>query len=514
MERNDDIVETNSCKRQRVSEEQVIDRISSLPDPLIVHILSFLPTEDAVKTVLIRRFGKLWTFVSRLSFDQCSYHDCADIVYSDDVEYDERFLDFVHNVLILHENPTIDQFILKLDYNLLRRPSDEGPNDYVDREMGITDKVNSWVHFAIRKKVELLHLDFKGCGELEPDAYILPDVVMNCQYLTQLKLVACEIIPTGQIKLNSLKRLFLEEIDLKGEILNQILCGSSVLEELSLVKCYSLHTLAFKKPSIKSLIVEFEPISSSLRLRISCPNLVSLQLAGFIESVDLVDVSSLAVSSIFFSFHSKCALGRNQEIRRVFQKLSRSKLVKLCTWSIMVFTTWQLNNLQGLFFRWKCLEFSVVLSKWHHMGISCLLRSSPYLETLTIYIGRGLGQHLVQVFEEEWAEYDLDMSTFWSSQVGSFHCLQYHLKTITIYGLITEPYVIDFIEFLLKKAMVLESLVISTDTALKPPQQPEIFGVTYCYGKKDVFTTEKRLEFSQKLLSLPRVSKRAVIQFS
>ncbi|OMO60864.1 F-box protein [Corchorus olitorius] len=242
--------------------------------------------EDAVKTVLIRRFGKLWTFVSRLPFDQCSYHDCADIVYSDGVEYDERFLDFVHNVLILHENPTIDQFILKLDYNLWRT-SDEGPNDY-------------------------------GCGELEPGAYILPDVVMNCQYLTQMKLVACEIIPTGQIKLNSLKKLFLEEIDLKGEILNQILCGSSVLEELSLVKCYSLHTLAFKNPSIKRLIVEFEPMSSSER--------------------------------------------------RVFQKLSRSKLVRLCTWSIMV----------RVFF--ILYEFPLIMVGFYYMAAKQSARSILSLE--------------------------------------------------------------------------------------------------------------------------------------
>ncbi|OMO60995.1 F-box protein [Corchorus olitorius] len=88
----------------------------------------------------------------------------------------------------------------------------------------------------------------------------------------------------------------------------------------------------------------------------------------------------------------------------------------------------------------------------------------------------------------------------------------YRLKNIMIYGHITEPYVIGFIEFLLKKAMVLERLVVSTDTALKPSQRPDICGVTY--GKKDVFTAKKRLEFSQKLLSLPRVSKRAVIQFS
>ncbi|OMO60883.1 f-box family protein [Corchorus olitorius] len=209
MEGKDDIVETNSCKRQRVSEEQVIDRISSLQDSVIVRILSFLPTEDAITIMVL---------------------------------------------------------------NLMKGAKYWG---YVDREMRITDKVDSWVDFAMRKEVKHLHLDFKGCGDSEPNAYFLPHAVFE----------------------------------------------QSIFEGPE-VGCF-LSTLTFKNPSIKSLIVELE--HNSQRLQISCPNLVSLRLVGIIQLVDLVDVSSLAVSSIFFiSFDSKCALSRHLDIRRVFQKLSHS----------------------------------------------------------------------------------------------------------------------------------------------------------------------------------------------
>ncbi|OMP06021.1 No apical meristem (NAM) protein [Corchorus olitorius] len=172
------------------------------------------------------------------------------------------------------------KFVLKLEHNLWRS-RDEGPNKYqeywgyVDREMRITDKVDSWVDFAMRKEVKHLHLDFKGCGDSEPNAYSLPHVVFE----------------------------------------------QSIFEGLE-VGCF-LSTLTFKNPSIKSLIVELE--HNSQRLQISCPNLVSLRLVGLIQLVDLLDASSLAVSSIFFiSFDSKCALSRHLDIRRLFQKLSHS----------------------------------------------------------------------------------------------------------------------------------------------------------------------------------------------
>ncbi|KAK9666455.1 hypothetical protein RND81_14G186100 [Saponaria officinalis] len=53
-------MKSSSRKRNRCSEVDVgRDRLSEMPDEVIVHILSCMPTLDAVRTVLLRRFGNL-----------------------------------------------------------------------------------------------------------------------------------------------------------------------------------------------------------------------------------------------------------------------------------------------------------------------------------------------------------------------------------------------------------------------------------------------------------------------
>lgn len=108
--------------------------------------------------------------------------------------------------------------------------------------------------------------------------------------------------------------------------------------------------------------------------------------------------------------------------------------------------------------------------------------------------------------------YDFDGKNFWKSQKGSFLCLKKYLKTVMIYGYVTEPYVFELIEFLLKNALVLEKMVISTKRTLQPIHQYEFFEHDV-ENQQDHFTSKELLEFSQKLLSLPRASKSAVIQF-
>ncbi|XP_074270815.1 uncharacterized protein LOC141594719 [Silene latifolia] len=139
------------------------DRLSEMPDEIIINILSCMPTIDAVRTVLLRRFGNLWTFVHSLKFymdeylaifqddspisDMDDYYD-SPISDMDDDYYDSPlsdmddyydspmsdmddyyprtmwdykntgnphikwFCSFVRNVLMLHKNLSIDIFHL------------------------------------------------------------------------------------------------------------------------------------------------------------------------------------------------------------------------------------------------------------------------------------------------------------------------------------------------------------------------------------------------------------------
>ncbi|KAE9461823.1 hypothetical protein C3L33_06302, partial [Rhododendron williamsianum] len=79
-------------------ETTAVDRISEFPDSVLVHILSFLEIEDAVRTqVLSKRWQFLWTFLPSLLFRYYGFDD--DGYYDDDDEGEDfrfaRNSDFV-----------------------------------------------------------------------------------------------------------------------------------------------------------------------------------------------------------------------------------------------------------------------------------------------------------------------------------------------------------------------------------------------------------------------------------
>ncbi|KAF3338740.1 F-box protein [Carex littledalei] len=56
------------------SNHEEVDRLSELPEPLLLQILSFLPTKFAVRTdVLARRYRRLWTASSSLELDRSDF---------------------------------------------------------------------------------------------------------------------------------------------------------------------------------------------------------------------------------------------------------------------------------------------------------------------------------------------------------------------------------------------------------------------------------------------------------
>ncbi|KAI6684332.1 hypothetical protein NL676_030245 [Syzygium grande] len=357
-------VVSHELKRREMDGDDGRDVISDLPESVLLHILSFLPTRDA--------------------------------------------------------NPTIDSFRLNLNYAAEVYLDDPQYEDDAAIETRSSNKIGTWIRFAVRRKVKFLNLNFLGCTREFPDnLYMLPSFVLRCSCLVELKLASCEVRTGGWVQLRSLRKLIMKQIDLTDYKMANILSGCPLLKELSLEDCDGLQEPKFCcGPSIEELNlkecgglekldlarsdIKHLTIDTSGYLELVCPNVKILDIVGCLLYVEGTDMSSLVDTSLYFSRHRRWLYREYHELRLLLEKLSCSPYFMPCDFCILLAVS-----------RWKlAFEFN---------GFS-----------------------------------------YWSSVDGTFPCLEHQLKHVKIYGYVLEPNVIELIEFLLKNAQVLEKMEIST----------------------------------------------------
>ncbi|KAK6946863.1 F-box domain [Dillenia turbinata] len=149
-------------------EDDEEDRFSNLPDPIISHILSFLPTKYAVLTsILSTKFKSLWLDRTNLDFDD-------DILFNPDVKlqflYPITFQNFVESVLIRSSSPAVHKFALSC-------------SSTVD-DMFI---VNDWIKNVINRNVQEIELSISSDYSLKLGVEI-PKRLFVCETLVVLKL--------------------------------------------------------------------------------------------------------------------------------------------------------------------------------------------------------------------------------------------------------------------------------------------------------------------------------------
>nr|XP_043625826.1 F-box/LRR-repeat protein At3g59200-like [Erigeron canadensis] len=87
-----------------------IDRLSSLPDEVLTHILDFIPTKSAVQTsILAKRWRHSWKYVTNLQFDDMFSFSGLD-----------SFTKYVDRVLELYKTTHVKSF--RLDFSSLWVP--------------------------------------------------------------------------------------------------------------------------------------------------------------------------------------------------------------------------------------------------------------------------------------------------------------------------------------------------------------------------------------------------------
>ncbi|CAA7024378.1 unnamed protein product [Microthlaspi erraticum] len=187
----------------------MMDFISTLPDEVLCHILSFLTTKHAASTsVLSKRWRDLIAFVPFVEIDD------SDLLRPERDGVLEIFMDFVDRVLALQGDSRIKRFIL-------------------DCKAGIDpDRVNRWIRVVLRRSVSVISL----CTDFG-DEYQLPPEVFVSKTLVSLKLkggFVLDWISRGSVSLPMLRNLFLSSVGFRGGQFKMRLPACPVIETIDM----------------------------------------------------------------------------------------------------------------------------------------------------------------------------------------------------------------------------------------------------------------------------------------
>jgi len=195
-------------KRWQIS---MADTISTLPDAVLCHILSFLETKQVVATsILSNRWKHLWLSVPVLDFG---------LTRLTDKDANFRFNDFVYSVLLSRDAAVpIKSFRLYVIYN------------YSGRVNLCIPSFAKWINFVLQRGVEYLDLNVDIFGWRT-----LPNTIFNCTTLVVLRLHFFWIDPSCSsiLLLPSLKTLHLDFITFpKHQDFMSLLANCPNLEDL------------------------------------------------------------------------------------------------------------------------------------------------------------------------------------------------------------------------------------------------------------------------------------------
>ncbi|XP_059638890.1 F-box/LRR-repeat protein At3g26922-like [Cornus florida] len=415
------------------------DRISQLPDDVLVLILSFLTFKEAtVTSVLSSRWTYLWTHYARLVFDyQELYDDKEPYIYGRE-NYETkrvRYVNWVNRVVQLYRGSSIEEFCVRFDL---------GEGSECD--------VNKWLKFALAKRIQRLELDLIGFLHNEKRPYIF-----SYQLLAQSKCTTsnfCGMRPCTFVGFNTLKAIFLKNVNVGGgEVLEYFLSNCPVLEQMGVHYCEDLFNLKVVGPSLVLKQLEICYCWEIKSIEIRNVNLVSLKVLGEDISFLLENVPMLVDLNIDGRI-SKALTDIDGWISRsltdVFAQfaccLSQLEILTLDTHLYCIFeenaefdVSSKLTNLRKL----------VLVGVEIVHRFASLIKAAPYLKKLVLQIG--------------WSTHDYHRNLFRTEK-----CVHQCLEEVEFFGYYGSAGDRELVECLFENAIALKRIVIDARNPLLP----------------------------------------------
>ncbi|KAF3611008.1 hypothetical protein DY000_02045214 [Brassica cretica] len=250
------------------------DRISELPESLLTHILSYLPTKHSVKTsVVSTRWKNLWLNVPALDLH------CEDFPYREEEE--EAVLGFLDRLLEFEPGSRLLKVKVKCGSVEIK---------------GLKDRISTVIHRGPQV------VDVESCTKyLDPDTetyypYLefMPLNLYTSKTLVSLKLTYSGVEdPPGFVCMPCLKSMTLVQVHFRDDSsLERLVSGCPLLEELTLIR--DIHScfvgevdrfMSVRSGSLKRFRVPLwyglscsSPSSAKCRLEIDAPGLEHMVL--------------------------------------------------------------------------------------------------------------------------------------------------------------------------------------------------------------------------------------------
>ncbi|CAH8269843.1 unnamed protein product [Arabidopsis lyrata] len=346
-----------------------IDIISDLPDAVLQHIFSYIPTKFAIRTsVLSKRWRHVWSETPHLSFGWFSGSP-----------------KLINKTLASYSASKITSFHLCTRYCYK------------------ANHVNSSIEFAMSHNVENLSLTISNLTR----SYCFPDLfftnssvkqlLVNLQHLytkKKKKMPFVNLSPGCTVSWTSLKNLSLSSCKLSDDSLLKILSGCPILETLSLKFCISLMYVDLSK-SLRLTRLEIErrnPFPEPMQ--IVAPHVRYLRLRDSEAQCTLLDVSSLTEANVDFTdfhprtlYHGFEPLDPSVLLVTVQTMLEQFQNVEKLTLGVNFLQMLSLSKIPSLplpTLKVKNLTLETRIMPTVVPGITRLLQNSPGLEKLTV----------------------------------------------------------------------------------------------------------------------------------
>ncbi|XP_057459052.1 F-box/FBD/LRR-repeat protein At5g56420-like isoform X1 [Lotus japonicus] len=400
-----------------------VDRINSLPDSVLCHILSFLPTRTSVTTSLVcRRWRHLWEDVQVLNL-------CDGLVPFN------SFAIFVNSVFTLRKCLNIRKFCLTCAYSCV---------DFLS-----SNSVSTWVRASIGPHLEELCLTLYSYDGHE---FVVPRTLFTCNNLVSLSL--CKGINIPNLSLVHLPSLKVLKLDIDSvDSIETLLHGCPVLETIDLSFSSERFTKLRFPPSLKRLnFVVQNAVGTYLEFDTACLNYLSITHIFSFFACSFGDLHRVVeakldvyVTDYFYNMLLKLLQALSGTNHLVLGLSTTKGLLRAPAFDFPKFS--YLHKLE-LIFPYFDLSFMVnILEKCHMLRLLTILNQNE--------------QELSNL--QSWGQPPIEPSSH-VLNLASIHYKGYQ-------GFVDEQ---DFVAYVLRRCIILETIIISPDNLLSTRRKYKI----------------------------------------